>query len=72
MKVEQALRLAISGKSLLLRLPGQGQGSTRQSRASRRWCGCADDEGVIQAPGTFINLAAELGLDRRTDASGAR
>jgi len=63
MKIEQSLRHAILEKTVLLRVSSpRSISGPRKSRASRRWCACAIDDGVIQAPGTFINLAAELGL----------
>ncbi len=62
MKVEQSLRLAILNGASAVRSRPRSISAPRASRASRRCVRLRDDEGVIQAPGTFINLAVELGL----------
>jgi hypothetical protein len=46
----------------LLRVPAQGRHPDPGYQGHRGAGPLRDDEGVIQAPGTFINLAVELGL----------
>ena len=61
-KLEQRLRLAIRDRQPQLRLPTQGGFRSRSVvgiEVLLRW---RDEEGVIHAPGDFVNLAVELGL----------
>jgi len=46
----------------LLRLSGQGRHQDQDIKGIEALVRLRDDQGVIQAPGTFINLAVELGL----------
>jgi len=52
MKIEQSLRLAIL-ETLLLRLSGQGRRPHQEIKGIEALVRLRDDEGVIQAPGTF-------------------
>ena len=71
MKVEQSLRLAILEKRFCCAFQSKVDIRTQDVRGIEALVRLRDDEGVIQAPGTFINLAVELGPDRRADPSGA-
>ena len=62
MKVEQSLRLAILEKRFCCAFQAKVDIRTREIRGIEALVRLRDDEGVIQAPGTFINLAVELGL----------
>jgi diguanylate cyclase (GGDEF)-like protein len=62
MKVEQSLRLAILEKRFCCAFQPKVDIRTKEVKGIEALCRLRDDEGVIQAPGTFINLAVELGL----------
>ena len=62
MKVEQALRLAILEKRFCCAFQAKVDIRTQAIKGIEALVRLRDDEGVIQAPGTFINLAVELGL----------
>ncbi len=62
MKVEQSLRLAILDKRFCCAFQAKVDIRTKEIRGIEALVRLRDDEGVIQAPGTFINLAVELGL----------
>jgi cyclic di-GMP phosphodiesterase Gmr len=62
MKVEQSLRLAILEKRFCCAFQPKVDIRTQQVKGIEALVRLRDDEGVIQAPGTFINLAVELGL----------
>jgi c-di-GMP phosphodiesterase Gmr len=62
MKVEQSLRLAILEKRFCCAFQPKVDIRTRQIKGIEALVRLRDDDGVIQAPGTFINLAVELGL----------
>ena len=62
MKVEQSLRLAILEKRFCCAFQAKVDIRTREIKGIEALVRLRDDEGVIQAPGTFINLAVELGL----------
>jgi diguanylate cyclase (GGDEF)-like protein len=62
MKVEQSLRQAILEKRFCCAFQPKVDIRTRDVRGIEALVRLRDDEGVIQAPGTFINLAVELGL----------
>ncbi|MEI9922833.1 MAG: EAL domain-containing protein [Bradyrhizobium sp.] len=62
MKIEQSLRLAILEKRFCCAFQAKVDIRTRDIRGIEALVRLRDDEGVIQAPGTFINLAVELGL----------
>jgi c-di-GMP phosphodiesterase Gmr len=62
MKVEQSLRLAILEKRFCCAFQAKIDIRTREVKGIEALVRLRDDEGVIQAPGTFINLAVELGL----------
>jgi c-di-GMP phosphodiesterase Gmr len=62
MKVEQSLRLAILDKRFCCAFQPKVDIRTQQIKGIEALVRLRDDEGVIQAPGTFINLAVELGL----------
>ena len=62
MKVEQSLRLAILEKRFCCAFQPKVDIRTREVKGIEALCRLRDDQGVIQAPGTFINLATELGL----------
>jgi c-di-GMP phosphodiesterase Gmr len=62
MKVEQSLRLAILEKRFCCAFQAKVDIRTRDIKGIEALVRLRDDEGVIQAPGTFINLAVELGL----------
>jgi cyclic di-GMP phosphodiesterase Gmr len=62
MKVEQSLRLAILEKRFCCAFQPKVDIRTREIKGIEALVRLRDDGGVIQAPGTFINLAVELGL----------
>src|SRR5262245_9551673 len=62
MKVEQSLRHAILEKRFCCAFQPKVDIRTRDVKGIEALVRLRDDEGVIQAPGTFINLATELGL----------
>jgi diguanylate cyclase (GGDEF)-like protein/PAS domain S-box-containing protein len=62
MKVERSLRLAILEKRFCCAFQAKVDIRTREIKGIEALVRLRDDEGVIQAPGTFINLAVELGL----------
>lgn len=61
-KVEQSLRLAILEKRFCCAFQPKVDIRTKEVMGIEALVRLKDDEGVIQAPGTFINLAVELGL----------
>ena len=62
MKVEQSLRLAILERRFCCAFQAKVDIRTQDIKGIEALVRLRDDEGVIQAPGTFINLAVELGL----------
>jgi cyclic di-GMP phosphodiesterase Gmr len=62
MKIEQSLRLAILEKRFCCAFQTKVDIRTKAIKGIEALVRLRDDEGVIQAPGTFINLAVELGL----------
>jgi c-di-GMP phosphodiesterase Gmr len=62
MRIEQSLRLAILEKRFCCAFQTKVDIRTQQIKGIEALVRLRDDEGVIQAPGTFINLAVELGL----------
>jgi c-di-GMP phosphodiesterase Gmr len=62
MKVEQSLRMAILEKRFCCAFQPKVDIRTRDVTGIEALVRLRDDAGVIQAPGTFINLATELGL----------
>jgi EAL domain-containing protein (putative c-di-GMP-specific phosphodiesterase class I) len=62
MKVEQSLRLAILEKRFCCAFQTKVDIRTQDIKGIEALVRLRDDEGVIQAPDTFINLAVELGL----------
>jgi predicted signal transduction protein with EAL and GGDEF domain len=62
MKIEQSLRLAILEKRFCCAFQAKVDIRTHEVKGIEALVRLRDDEGVIQAPGTFINLAVELGL----------
>jgi len=62
MKVEQSLRLAILEKRFCCAFQAKVDIRTQAIKGIEALVRLRDDDGVIQAPGTFINLAVELGL----------
>ncbi|ANV99012.1 putative bifunctional diguanylate cyclase/phosphodiesterase [Bradyrhizobium icense] len=62
MKVEQALRVAILEKRFCCAFQPKVDIRTQEIMGVEALVRLRDDEGVIQAPSTFINLATELGL----------
>jgi c-di-GMP phosphodiesterase Gmr len=62
MKLEQSLRLAILEKRFCCAFQAKVDIRTQAIKGIEALVRLRDDEGVIQAPGTFINLAVELGL----------
>jgi diguanylate cyclase (GGDEF)-like protein len=62
MKVEQSLRLAILEKRFCCAFQAKVDIRTEDIKGIEALVRLRDDEGVIQAPSTFINLAVELGL----------
>jgi cyclic di-GMP phosphodiesterase Gmr len=62
MKVEQSLRLAILEKGFCCAFQAKVDIRTQDIKGIEALVRLRDDDGVIQAPGTFVNLAVELGL----------
>jgi diguanylate cyclase (GGDEF)-like protein len=62
MKIEQSLRLAILEKRFCCAFQTKVDIRTKDVKGIEALVRLRDDEGVIQAPGTFVNLAVELGL----------
>jgi diguanylate cyclase (GGDEF)-like protein len=62
MKVEQSLRLAILDKRFCCAFQAKVDIRSQEVKGIEALVRLRDDEGVIQAPGSFINLAVELGL----------
>ncbi|QOZ29367.1 bifunctional diguanylate cyclase/phosphodiesterase [Bradyrhizobium sp. CCBAU 51753] len=62
MKIEQSLRLAILEKRFCCAFQPKVDIRTQEVKGIEALVRLRDDEGVIQAPGTFIDLAVELGL----------
>jgi c-di-GMP phosphodiesterase Gmr len=62
MKIEQSLRHAILEKRFFCAFQPKVDIRTKEVKGVEALVRLRDDDGVIQAPGTFINLAAELGL----------
>jgi c-di-GMP phosphodiesterase Gmr len=62
MKIEQSLRLAILDKRFCCAFQPKVDIRTREIKGIEALVRLRDDEGVIQAPSTFISLAVELGL----------
>jgi len=62
MQIEQSLRLAILEKRFCCAFQAKVDIRTQDIKGIEALVRLRDDEGVIQAPGTFINLAVELGL----------
>ncbi|UQR68222.1 EAL domain-containing protein [Bradyrhizobium sp. C-145] len=62
MKVEQSLRLAILEKRFCCAFQSKVDIRTQAVKGIEALVRLRDDDGVIQAPGSFINLASELGL----------
>jgi cyclic di-GMP phosphodiesterase Gmr len=62
MKIEQSLRHAILEKRFCCAFQPKVDIRTKEIMGVEALVRLRDDDGVIQAPGTFINLAVELGL----------
>ncbi|WP_439922974.1 putative bifunctional diguanylate cyclase/phosphodiesterase [Nitrobacter sp. JJSN] len=62
MEVEQSLRLAILDKRFCCAFQPKVDIKTQQIKGIEALVRLRNDDGVIQAPGTFIDLAVELGL----------
>jgi cyclic di-GMP phosphodiesterase Gmr len=62
MKIEQSLRLAILEKRFCCAFQAKVDIRTEEIKGIEALVRLRDDGGMIQAPGTFINLAVELGL----------
>jgi c-di-GMP phosphodiesterase Gmr len=62
MKIEQSLRHAILEKRFFCAFQPKVDIRTKEVKGVEALVRLRDDDGVIQAPGTFIELAAELGL----------
>jgi len=62
MKVEQSLRLAILEKRFCCAFQPKVDIRTEEITGIEALVRLRDNEGVIQAPGAFVNLAVELGL----------
>jgi diguanylate cyclase (GGDEF)-like protein len=62
MKVEQSLRLAILEKRFCCAFQAKVDIRTQEIKGIEALVRLRDAEGVIQAPGSFVNLAVELGL----------
>jgi diguanylate cyclase (GGDEF)-like protein len=62
MKIEQSLRLAILEKRFCCAFQTKVDIRSEEIKGIEALVRLRDHEGVIQAPGTFINLAVELGL----------
>jgi c-di-GMP phosphodiesterase Gmr len=61
-KVEQSLRLAILDKRFCCAFQPKVDIRTEEIKGIEALVRLRDNEGVIQAPGAFVNLAVELGL----------
>jgi cyclic di-GMP phosphodiesterase Gmr len=61
-KIEQSLRHVILEKRFCCAFQAKVDIRTKEVKGVEALVRLRDDDGVIQAPGTFINLAAELGL----------
>jgi len=62
MKIEQSLRLAILEKRFCCAFQAKVDIRTQEIQGVEALVRLRDDESVIQAPGSFVNLAVELGL----------
>jgi cyclic di-GMP phosphodiesterase Gmr len=62
MELEQSLRLAILDKRFCCAFQPKVDIRSREIKGIEALVRLRNDEGVLQAPGTFINLAVELGL----------
>src|ERR1700749_2429303 len=62
MKIEQSLRHAILEKRFCCAFQPKVDIRTKEIKGIEALVRLRDDDGVIQAPGSFINLAVELGL----------
>ena len=62
MEIEQSLRLAILDRRFCCAFQPKVDIKTSQIKGIEALVRLRDDEGIIQAPGTFIDLAVELGL----------
>lgn len=62
MAIEQALRQAILDKRFCCAFQPKVDIRTREIKGIEALVRLRDDDGVIQAPGTFVDLAVELGL----------
>jgi diguanylate cyclase (GGDEF)-like protein len=62
MRVEQSLRLAILEKRFCCAFQAKVDIRTQEIKGIEALVRLRDDQGIIQAPGTFIDLATELGL----------
>jgi c-di-GMP phosphodiesterase Gmr len=62
MKIEQSLRLAILEKRFCCAFQAKVDIRTQDIKGIEALVRLRDDDGVIQAPSTFVNLAVELGL----------
>lgn len=62
MKIEQSLRLAILEKRFCCAFQTKVDIRSQEIKGIEALVRLRDDEGIIQAPGTFVNLAVELGL----------
>ena len=62
MKIEQSLRLAILEKRFCCAFQAKVDIRTQEIKGLEALVRLRDDEGLIQVPSTFINLAVELGL----------
>lgn len=62
MEIEQSLRLAILDKRFCCAFQPKVDIKTQQIKGIEALVRLRNDDGVIQAPGTFIDLAVELGL----------
>jgi cyclic di-GMP phosphodiesterase Gmr len=62
MKIEQSLRMAILEKRFCCAFQPKVDIRTQDVKGIEALVRLRDDGGVIQAPGTFVNLAVELGL----------
>ena len=62
MEVEQSLRFAILDKRFCCAFQPKVDIRTQQIKGIEALVRLRNDEGIIQAPGTFIDLAVELGL----------
>jgi diguanylate cyclase (GGDEF)-like protein len=62
MEIEQSLRLAILDKRFCCAFQPKVDIKTQQIKGIEALVRLRDDQGIIQEPGTFIDLAVELGL----------